>query len=54
MTSLRLLCILCVLFLAGCVKGHMPIDTDNIDQPDEIQSGPRLFSGEDGAFTFSY
>ena len=52
MTRLGVFCALCVLALAGCMKGHVPIDADNIDQPDEMQPGPGLFSGEEGAFKF--
>ena len=54
MTSFRLLCILGASLLAGCVKGHMPIDPDNIDRPDKIQSGPGLLTGEEGGFKYAF
>ena len=45
--------IFCVLALAAaaCVDKPKPIDLELIGEPDEIQPGPGLFSGEDGAFT---
>lgn len=36
--------------LSGC-GASTPIDPDNVSRPDEIQAGPGLISGSEGAYS---